>query len=126
MLYGVEPDAGTAHCLALGAALGERSPRVGLLVMGDGSARRSLKGPAGLHPDAEAFDAEVEAALRAADADALAALDPDRAETLLAAGRAPWQVLAGAAHDGRWQGSVTWAGSPYGVTYLVASWTAAR
>ena len=124
-LVGIEPDAAPGECAALGAALGERSGRVGLLVMGDGSARRSLKGPGGLHPDAEAFDIEVEKALRAGDADALSALDPDRAAALLAAGRAPWQVLAGAATDGRWRGSVTWAGSPYGVTYLVASWTAA-
>ena len=125
-LVGVAPDATPEDCAALGVSLAAAATRVSLLVMGDGSARRSLKGPAGLHPDAEAFDVEVEAALRAADVDALAALDPDRAETLLAAGRAPWQVLAGAAQDGRWQGSVTWAGSPYGVTYLVASWTAAR
>ncbi len=90
--------------LALGEALADRADRVALLVMGDGSARRSLKGPAGLHPDAEPFDTEVEPALRAGDADALAALDPDRAADLLAAGRAPWQVLAGAAADGRWHG----------------------
>jgi hypothetical protein len=31
-------------------------------------------------------------------------------------------VLAGAAQGGSWNGSVTWAGSPYGVTYLVATW----
>jgi hypothetical protein len=122
LLFGVETDAGSERCLALGAALGGRSERVALLVMGDSSARRSLKGPGGLHPDAEAFDGEVELALRAGDADRLAALDPDRASTVLAAGRAPWQVLAGAAAGRDWRGSVTWAGSPYGVTYLVATW----
>ena len=53
---------------------------------------------------------------------ALAALDPERAARLLAAGRAPWQVLAGAARSGTWTGAVTWSGAPYGVTYLVATW----
>jgi hypothetical protein len=101
LLFGVEPDAGTDRCLALGEALAGRADRVALLVMGDGSARRSLKGPGGLHPD------------------------PAHAADLLAAGRAPWQVLAGAARGGTWHGAVTWTGSPYGVTYLVATWTPA-
>jgi hypothetical protein len=122
LLFGVEPDAEPARCLALGEALAGRAERVALLVMGDGSARRSLKGPGGLHPDAEAFDREVEQALRAGDPEALAAVSPERAVDLLAAGRAPWQVLAGAARSSRWSGAVTWAGSPYGVTYLVAAW----
>lgn len=125
LLFGVEPDAGTERCLALGEALAGRAARVGLLAMGDGSARRSVKGPAGLHPDAEPFDAEVAEALGGGDPEALAGLDPDRAGRLLAAGRAPWQVLAGAARGRRWQGAVTWAGAPYGVGYLVASWSPA-
>jgi hypothetical protein len=125
LLFGVEPDAGTDRCLALGEALAGRADRVALLVMGDGTARRSVKGPGGLHPDAEPFDTEVAQALAAGDHAALAALDPTRAADLLAAGRAPWQVLAGAARGGTWRGAVTWTGSPYGVTYLVATWTIA-
>jgi len=125
LLFGVEPDAGTDRCLALGEALAGRADRVALLVMGDGSARRSVKGPGGLHPDAEPLDTAVAAALAAGDPDALAALDPAHATDLLAAGRAPWQVLAGAASGRSWQGAVTWTGSPYGVTYLVATWTPA-
>ena len=125
LLFGVEPDAGTDRCLALGEALAGRADRVALLVMGDGSARRSVKGPGGLDPAAEPFDTTVVDALAAGDPDALAGLDPTRAADLLAAGRAPWQVLAGAARGGTWQGAVTWTGSPYGVTYLVATWTPA-
>ena len=125
VLFGVEPDAGTDRCLALGEALAGRADRVALLVMGDGSARRSLKGPGGLHPDAEPFDNAVAQALAAGDPDALAALDPTQAADLMAAGRGPWQVLAGAARGGTWRGVVTWTGSPYGVTYLVATWTPA-
>ncbi len=122
LLFGVEPDAAPDRCAALGEALAGRADRVALLVMGDGSARRSRKGPGGLHPDAELLDTEAEAALRAGDPAALAALDPGRADDLLAAGRAPWQVLAGAAEGSSWRGSVTWSGAPYGVTYLVATW----
>jgi hypothetical protein len=125
LLFGVEPDAGTDRCLALGETLAGRADRVAMLVMGDGSARRSAKGPAYPDPDAEPFDTAVEAALAGADVAALAALEPARAARMLAAGRAPWQVLAGAARGGTWQGAVTWTGSPYGVTYLVATWTAA-
>ncbi len=122
VLFGVEPDTATDRCLALGEALADRADRVALLAMGDGSARRSLRGPGYLDPDAEPFDTSVEAALATADVPALAALDPERAARLLAAGRAPWQVLAGAARSGTWTGAVTWSGAPYGVTYLVATW----
>ena len=125
LLFGVEPDAGTDRCLALGEALAGRADRVALLVMGDGSARRSVKGPGGLDRAAEPFDAAVADALAAGDPDALASLDPAHAADLLVAGRAPWQVLAGAARAGTWRGAVTWTGSPYGVTYLVATWTQA-
>ena len=122
LLFGVEPQAPTDRCLALGEALGDRADRVALLVMGDGSARRSVKGPGHPDPDAAPFDAEAEAALRDGDPAGLAALAPDRAERLMAAGRAPWQVLAGAARSRSWTSSVTWVGAPYGVTYLVATW----
>lgn len=125
--FGVSADTDPARCATLGAGLAERSSRVALLVMGDGSARRSVKGPGYLDPRAEPFDAEVAAALAAADAAALLAVDPALADELLVTGRAPWQVLAGAAGaDGgqpsTWQGTVTYAAAPFGVTYLVASW----
>jgi hypothetical protein len=122
VLFGVADDTPPDRCRALGEALADRADRVAVLAMGDGSARRSLKGPGYLDADAEPFDREVEAALAAADPAALAALDPARAARLLAAGRAPWQVLAGAADGTTWTGSVGWSGAPYGVGYLVATW----
>ena len=57
--FGVPPDTDPARCAALGCRAAERAPRVALLVMGDGSARRSVKGPGYLDPRAEPFDAEV-------------------------------------------------------------------
>jgi hypothetical protein len=123
--FGVRPDTDPVRCAALGAGLVERAPRVALLVMGDGSARRSVKGPGYLDRRAETFDGEVARAFGAGDADALLALDPALADELLVAGRAPWQVLAGAAlagHGAPWRGSVTYEEAPYGVAYLVATW----
>jgi hypothetical protein len=40
------------------------------------------------------------------------------------AGRAPWQVLAGAveATGGNWRGRLHYHAAPYGVAYLVATW----
>jgi hypothetical protein len=55
------------------------------------------------------------------DAGALAALDPEVAAQLLVAGRAPWQVLAGAA-DRTMDGSLLYDSAPYGVAYFVATW----
>ncbi|GAA0926689.1 class III extradiol dioxygenase subunit B-like domain-containing protein [Kribbella koreensis] len=109
-----------ASCLALGQELAHGNERIALLVMGDGSARRSDHAPVHLHPRAEIFDSTVAAALELADAETLAALDPDLATELHAAGRAPWQVLAGAAPGLR--GRLGYNAAPYGVGYFVASW----
>lgn len=109
---------------ALGSRLAALAPRVGLLAMGDGSARRSEKAPGYLDPAAESFDLAVSAALAAADPEALLAVDPREARRLLAVGRASWQVLAGAAGTTgtRWRGEVLADDAPYGVAYLVARW----
>lgn len=101
--------------------------RLGLLVMGDGSARRTLKAPGGLDERSGPFDATVADALTTGDADALAALDPDLARDLLVAGRASWQVLAGAwaaagPPSAGWTSELLYDDAPYGVGYLVAVW----
>ena len=117
----VAADASPAACRDLGAELGGDPRRLALLVMGDGSARRSEHAPLHLHPRAEVFDEAVAFALARADAETLAALDPGLAAELGAAGRGPWQVLA-AATPGEWRGAVHYAAAPYGVGYVVASW----
>jgi hypothetical protein len=122
LLFGVDADASEQRCRQLGEALADRSGRVAMLAMGDGSARRSVKGPGYLDERAEPFDAKVAAALRSGDPDGLAALDPGLAAELLVAGRASWQVLAGAAAGQAWTGALEYDDAPYGVTYLVASW----
>jgi hypothetical protein len=112
-----------ARCADLGRDIAQGNDRIGLLVMGDGSARRSDHAPAHLHPRAEIFDSTVANALRDPDLDVLAALDPDLATVLQAAGRAPWQVLAGALASTSLAGELLYDAAPYGVGYFVAGFT---
>jgi hypothetical protein len=117
----VPADLDPASCREAGERLGGSTPW-GLLVMGDGSACRGEKSPGYADVRAEPFDNAVAAALAGGDPDALAALDPAEAGELLAVGRAPWQVLAGAAAGRSWRGSLLAHEAPYGVAYLVATW----
>ncbi|ADB34185.1 hypothetical protein Kfla_5170 [Kribbella flavida DSM 17836] len=116
----VAADESPAGCLALGKELAGSNDRVGLLVMGDGSARRSEHSPVHLHPRAEIFDSTIASALALADTTTLAALDPDLAAELSAAGRAPWQVLAAVPEL---TGNLLYHAAPYGVGYFVAVWS---
>jgi hypothetical protein len=75
-----------------------------------------------LDPSAAAWDDAALAALRDADAAALLRLDPMEGARLMAAGRAPWQVLAGAAGPGAFEAAIDWADAPYGVMYVVGTW----
>lgn len=118
----VAADAATEECLRVGGALAASAPRVAVLVMGDGSARRDESAPGRFDERAAGYDAEVAAALGAADVSALTALRPDLADALLVGGRAAWQVLAGAAKDAALAGRLLADQAPYGVGYFVALW----
>ncbi|MEU1212243.1 class III extradiol dioxygenase subunit B-like domain-containing protein [Streptomyces sp. NPDC005791] len=121
--FGVAESLAADHCLRAGADLAARAERVALLVMGDGSACRTVKAPGYLDERAAVFDAAVTRALAGADLDALSALDESLAYELKAAGRAPWQVLAGAARDAGLGGQLLYEDAPYGVGYFVAAWS---
>ncbi|MFF8277014.1 class III extradiol dioxygenase subunit B-like domain-containing protein [Streptomyces lateritius] len=110
-------------CTATGRELAASADRVALLVMGDGSACRTLKAPGYLDERAAPFDAEAARALGAADLDALRAIDADLAYELKAAGRASWQVLAGAGEGAGLEGRLLHEDAPYGVGYIVAAWS---
>ncbi|MEU0157543.1 class III extradiol dioxygenase subunit B-like domain-containing protein [Streptomyces sp. NPDC006261] len=112
-----------AECARTGQELAARADRVALLVMGDGSACRTLKAPGYLDERAEAFDARATAALGSADLAALDALDETLAYELKAAGRAPWQLLSGAARGAGLAGRLLYEDAPYGVGYTVAAWS---
>ncbi|KAB1142854.1 hypothetical protein F7R91_27500 [Streptomyces luteolifulvus] len=111
------------RCIERGRDIAARTERVALLVMGDASACRTLKAPGYLDERAAPFDAEVARALGAADVAALRALDAGLAYELKASGRAPWQVLAGAAEGADLGGALLYEDAPYGVGYLVATWS---
>jgi hypothetical protein len=122
----VARNAAAGACLKLGRILADRVPRVALLAMGDACARPAREDPDAPDPAAQDYDEEVAEALAAADARWLARLDPALDDELVVAGRAAWQVLAGAARGTRMQGRLLYMAAPYGVTYLVASWEQCR
>ncbi|MFD6424776.1 class III extradiol dioxygenase subunit B-like domain-containing protein [Streptomyces sp. NPDC060198] len=120
---GVGEPLAPERCAEAGRGLAERAGRVALLVMGDGSACRTVKAPGYLDPRAEGFDAVASRALGEADVRTLAELDAPLAYVLKAAGRAPWQVLAGAADGAGLRGRPLYEDAPYGVGYTVAAWS---
>ena len=119
--------------LAVGAALlGDRPHRLlavdgsavalpsglDLLVVGDGTAKRTEKAPGHFDPRAEGYDAAIVEGLRGGS---LPELDPDLGSQLLVAGLAAWRTVS-ASVSGTFAGDVLYAGAPYGVGYVVATW----
>ncbi len=121
-LHAVAQVTPVADCLRLGAELARQAPRVAILAMGDGTARRAVGIEGAADPAAERYDAEVAGALAQADPARLARLDPALDDELVVAGRAAWQVMAGAAEGRRLRGRLRCAAARYDVSYLVASW----
>ncbi|RBY85184.1 hypothetical protein [Blastococcus sp. TF02A-26] len=110
----------------LGDVLAGLPGPVGVLALGDGSARRSVKAPGYLDDAAEPFDAAVAAALAAGDAAAVADLDAAEGERLLAAGVPVWRAVGRAVAGRPVVAELRHDAAPFGVGYLVASWTALR
>jgi hypothetical protein len=127
----VSSRAAPARCAAIGRAFADAETPVALLVMGDGSAKRTRTSPGYVDERAIGFDDSVVRALEKADADALLTLDPGLAGELWVAGRPAWQVLAGAARTAYDDGAsisatVRYDEAPYGVGYVVVEWTVNR
>lgn len=120
---GVGEPLAPQRCEAVGREITGDGERVALLVMGDGSACRTLKAPGYFDKRAEAFDAAAARALGSADIAGLAALDAELALELQASGRACWQLLAGAGEKAGLRGQLLYDSAPYGVGYLVATWS---
>jgi hypothetical protein len=98
---------------------------VGVLAMGDGSARRTVKAPGYLDPAAEPFDAAVATALAEGDAAALAGLDAAEGERVLAAGVPTWRAVGECLTGREIHATLHHDAAPFGVGYLVAAWTMA-
>jgi len=120
--WGIATSTPPAGCLRLGEKLAALAPRVALLAMGDGPARRARAAPLAADPEADRYDDQVAGALAAADSAALAALDPGEDLPLEIVGRAAWQVLAGAAGRDVFDAELRYRGAPFEVSYVVASW----
>ncbi|HEU5421105.1 MAG TPA: hypothetical protein VFV41_25700 [Streptosporangiaceae bacterium] len=112
-----EPASG---CDGIGAELARLPERTALLVMADGSARRSRRAPGALDERSAGFDAGVEQAIRSGDMAALSKTDQVLARELMATGWPSWQVLARALRGTRPPCEVLYTGDPFGVAYLVA------
>ncbi len=119
---GVSPATGGPDLAELARRLVDLAPRVSLLVMGDGSARRSAKAPGYVDGRATEFDRTVASALGSADPATLAGLSAGVGADLMAAGTAPWRLLGRAGAGQAWQGQLLVECAPYGVGYFVASW----
>jgi hypothetical protein len=121
VLHSVTEDQSPAECASLGGELASMDDRVALVVMADGSARRTLKAPGYLDERSEPFDASVERVIRSGDLGGLLSIDAELASELMATGRPGWQVLAGAAAGQRADCEVRYRDDPFGVFYLAAS-----
>jgi hypothetical protein len=121
-LHSIASDASLEGAVAFGRALARRAQRVGLVVAGDGSARRGVKAPGNLDPRALHFDETIRAAFAHGDMRMLRSIDPLLAEQLMVAGRAAWQVLAGALEERTFRADFIYCSDPFGVNYMVAHW----
>jgi hypothetical protein len=81
-----------------------------------------MKAPGYIDSRAEGTDARIAGALDSAEPDELTALEAELCEDLLVAGRAAWQVMAGACDGTTWRARTLYEGDPFGVSYRVVTW----
>lgn len=120
----VSAQCSSARASEVGAKLARTRDRVAFVVAGDGSAALTARSPGYLVAGASEWQSEVTEALMRVDAEWLKALSVGEGDQYHAAGRAPWQVAAGAAVDSgaKWSGQVWFDEAPYGVSYPVVTW----
>jgi hypothetical protein len=122
ILQGIDHRAPAGACCRLGRQIAARPARTALLVVADGSARRGEKAPGYVDSRAQDLDARIGYALDTADPEALLVLDTELCDDLLVAGRAAWQVMAGACEGTSWLARTLYGDDPFGVTYRVVTW----
>jgi hypothetical protein len=92
-----------------------------MILVADGAACHGPKAPRAQDMRAQVYDDAVCAALASGQPSRLDQVDADLGDELGATGSQVWPVLVAAAGaDGI--GEVLWAGAPYGVGWVVASW----
>jgi hypothetical protein len=95
-------------------------PGASVLVVGDGTAKRTEKAPGHFDPRAAALDDALLAALRRGVPQDLA-LDGVLARELMVEGLDVWRTVAGTV-EGTFAAEVLYAAAPFGVGYAVATW----
>lgn len=103
------------------AGLEPRGPTA-LLVMADGSAKRTSEAPGYFDERAEPFDRAISEALAAGDSDTLATLDEDLANELWSSGAQPLKALGRMTKGATIAARLHYDGAPFGVGYWVADW----
>lgn len=93
-----------------------------LVVLADGSARRSTSAPGYLDERAAGHDARLATGLRTGDP-ALLREDQTLARELLVEGGAVWDRVAREFAGRAWDAELLYDEAPYGVGYFVAAWT---
>ena len=93
-----------------------------VLVMADGSARRSTTAPGYLDERAPGYDAHVADALRRGEPGMLH-VDFELATQLLVGGARTWEQAALELEGADWDAELLYDAAPYGVGYFVAAWT---
>ncbi|MCW2751176.1 MAG: hypothetical protein JWR83_2286 [Aeromicrobium sp.] len=96
--------------------------RVALLVMADGSAKRTTEAPGYFDERAEAFDSAIASALATGDAATLAGLDLALGAELWAAGTPALKTLGQMTKDAAITPRLRCDTAPFGVGYWVAEW----
>ena len=100
----------------------ETEGRVALLVMADGSAKRTTEAPGFSDERAVGFDAEISAALATGDAATLADLDLAVGAELWAAGTPALKTFGSMTKDAAITPRLRSDTAPFGVGYWVAGW----
>ena len=106
-----------------GRELAEAGSRVGLLLLGNGSACSTPKAPGSLHPQAEAFNAEFVRAITQGDVSSILAWTAEQFVEQLSDARVPLQVFAGALDTSAHALSLRFAEEFQGVFYACAGWS---
>jgi hypothetical protein len=124
-------DATGGQVRALAEDLVARDERLGVVTLGEGSARRGPTAPGFIDERAFPFDDQLAAALERGDARALLSLDARLATELMVLGRAAFAVLGALAlvQLGDQDGLVPelrYRDDPFGVSYFVARWSFPR
>lgn len=120
-------DATDSEVQVLAASLVSRPERIGVVALGDGSARRGPTAPGFIDERAFPFDDGLAEALARGDARALLDLDRRLAEELMVLGRAAFAVVGALAltqlgeADGL-RPELRYRDDPFGVSYFVAQW----